>query len=372
MFLEFKGKKKPEVSLFLSLIFLVALCIHMVKPLPYEICFWTSEDFSVEIISQFQNVTVHEGDITVQGNATLVIEDCEFNLTGKLTIKDTAEVIIRNAKFISNWNTSEVPETSGTNPWRTRHVTVEGQAKIIIQNSELILSAVYPWQTEYHSLILYDQATANITKSKVTYAENGKGDFIYTYNRSKLWIKDLTMSTFKPGTSSSYPKSGLLTQGQSEVEIQDSTLDAVYCSENSTVNSLNSNVEYWRTTHDNSRINLVGSTVLEFTINGLNSNIWLTNTTVERLVIPSNTKSEVWIYKSLVQEIHGENAGIFVVWDWPLFGRVVVPYVWTPYILPIAALVIVATGIAIILILRKRSRASHKETLLREEVIKEQ
>jgi len=372
VFLEFKGKKKPEVSLFLSLIFLVALCIHVVKPLPYEICFWTSEDFSVEMISQFQNVTVYEGDITVQGNATLVIEDCEFNLTGKLTIKDTAEVIIRNAKFISNWNTSEVPETSGTNPWRTRHVTVEDQAKIIIQNSELILSAVYPWQTEYHSLILYDQATANITKSKVTYAENGKGDFIYTYNRSKLWIKDSTMSTFKPGTSSSYPKSGLVTQGQSEVEVQESTLDAVYCSENSTVNSFNSNVEHWRTTNDNSRINLVGSTVLEFTINGPNSNIWLTNTTVERLVTPSNTKSKVWIYKSLVQEIHGENAGIFVVWDWPLFGRVVVPYVWTPYILPIIALVIVATGIAIILILRKRSRASHKETLLREEVIKEQ
>ena len=39
---------------------------------------------STDVVDQFQNVTIHEGDIIVGNNDTFLIENCQFNLTGKL------------------------------------------------------------------------------------------------------------------------------------------------------------------------------------------------------------------------------------------------------------------------------------------------
>jgi hypothetical protein len=312
---------------------------------------------SAGVVGQFQNVTTYEGDITIRNNATFLIENCQFNLTGKLIIRDTAEVIFRNATFISNWNTSEVPEKVGANPWRTRHVIVENQAKLTVLDSDLIFSATYPWHGEYHGcLLLYDQATANITESKVTYA-NGPGDFMYVYNDSKLWIRDVMISTNAPENvyGYEYPKSGLVTFGRSEVEVQNSTFDEICIMENCSVIFCNLNAGSF-TIYDNSGVNIIDSTISQVDVWGKpNSNVWLTDTTLETLVAHPNSK--VWLYNSSVKEIHvSEKANVWVVWDLPLLGQVAVPYAWAPYIFPVIALVIASIVIVAVFFLIRRKR----------------
>ena len=312
---------------------------------------------STDVVGQFQNVTIHEGDITVRNNATFLIENCQFNLTGKLIIRDRAEVIIRNATFISNWNSSEEIEKIGAHPWRTRHVIVEKQAKLTVLNGELIFSAsLYPWHGEYHSLILYDQATVNVTESKVTYV-NGDGDYIYAYNDSRLWIKDVTISTFKPENPTyqppTYPKSGLVASGRSEVNVKNSTVDEVYVEGNCTVNISNSNVEHFETFNDSSGVNIIGSTISRLEISDPNSNVWIIDTTVKELTA---RYSKVWLHNSSVKEIHIYKAKVWVVWDLPLFGQVAVPHAWAPYVFPVIALVITSIVIVAFFFLIRRKR----------------
>jgi hypothetical protein len=340
---------------------------------------------STDVVDQFQNMTIHEGDIIVGNNDTFLIENCQFNLTGKLIIKDMAEVIIRNATFISNWNTSEVPEKLGANPWRTRHIIVESQAKFTVLNSELIFSATYPWHREYHALILYDQATVNMTDSKITYV-NGGGDCIYACNNSKLWIKGVMISTFRPEnppyTEYPYPKSGLVGSGRSEIKVQNSTLDEIGFGTalekgNCTVYISNSNIEHL-TSYDCSRVNMTDSAISYVKIYG-NSNFWLTNTSIkEELLIQyskvwldgssvkkisSVFKAEVWLHNSSVKEIHANQADVWIVWDWPLFGQVAVPYAWAPYI-PFIALVIASIVIVTVFFLIRRKRRLRKGVLI--------
>ena len=100
-----------------------------------------------------------------------------------------------------------------------------------------------------------------MTKSIVTYV-NGGGDFIYTYNESKLWMKDVTISTHKPENvigHPQYPKSGLVAFDQSEVKIQDSTIDNVYVEGKCRINFSNSTIEHFETMRDDSKVKMEDS-----------------------------------------------------------------------------------------------------------------
>lgn len=376
-------------------------------------------DFSTDVWSQFQNVTIHEGDVTVKNNETLVIEDCQFNLTGKLVIKNEAEVIIRNARFISNWNLSEEIDYLDQSPFRTSHVIVEHQAKLTVLDSELIFSAaLYPWHGEYHHLIIHDQATLNITKSKITYV-NGVGDYIWASDDSKLWVEEAIISTFnprnQPGPYPQYPKNGLLISEQSQVKVQNSTIDVIFlgsyldviflgtynAEKMSTTNVTlsSSKIEWLVTINDNSSASIVTSNLSKVTIYGPNSNVrlanvtldeltirgnssmwmidsiaeaviasqnpkvWLTNASVERLVAYGNSK--FWLHNSAIKQIPYTH-GIWIVWDWPLFGQVTVLYAWAPYVVPVivaASTVTLITVIALFFLRRRKRRVeTTKET----------
>jgi hypothetical protein len=366
-------------------------------------------DFSTKVWSQFQNVTIHEGDITVKNNETLVIEDCQFNLTGKLIIKNEAEVIIRNARFISNWNLSEEIDYLDRIPFRTSHVIVENQAKLTVLDSELIFSAaLYPWHGESHHLIIHDQATLNMTKSRITYV-NGVGDCIWASDNSKLWVEDAIISTFNPrnqlGPYPQYPKNGLLISEQSQVKVQNSTIDEIFLGSyldeilletynvekmsTTNVTLSSSKIEWFVISNDNSSASIVTSNLSKVTIYGPNSNVrlanvtldeltiggnssmwmidsiaeaviasqnpkvWLTNASVKRLVAYGNSK--VWLHNSAIKQIPYTH-GIWVVWDWPLFGQVSVPYDLAPNVVPVIALTITLIAIIATLFLRRRKR----------------
>ena len=353
---EPKIRNRSGVLLSLRLGALIWLCILLANPPRCEVSKRIPINSPAYTVKESENLTIHEGDITVGNNDTFLIQDCQFNLTGKLIIKDRAEVVIHNATFISNWNTSEVPEKSGTQPWRTRHIIVANQAKLTVLNCELIFSATYPWHAEYHSVLLYNHATANITKSRVTYV-NGKGDFVYAYDDSKFWIEDATISTHKPENvyGYEYPKSGLVTTGQSEVEVRNSTFDEMHIEGNCSVVFSNVNAEYCGMINDSSKVNVIDSTISKFDIYGPDSNVWLTDTAAKELIVRGNSK--VWLHNSSVKDILGENR-VWVVWNWPLFGPIAVQYAWTPYILPVITSIIILIAIATLLLLMRRRKTS--------------
>lgn len=321
---------------------------------------------------QQQNATSHFGDIVVEHNDTLLIQDCQFNQAGKLTIKDNAEVTISNATFISNWNPNETP----AEPYlRTNNLILQNQAKLTIVNSELILSANASYPTDEHCIIVGDEAVVNITDSKISYSD-GLGDYIICRNNSRVWMRNVVMSTFYPVSYyGEYPKSGLIMEDQSQAEVQNSILDGAFIHQevNSSSNQSNctidinaSKLEYLEIDGpDFSSVKISNSTVSGIHIFG-HSNVRLTNSTVVELY--HGDDASFVLFDSSIQNIYGyfvdAYSNMWVVWELPLFGQVEIPYAWAPYVIPaiVTSMIIVflAVGLALFLNARRRRRRKNE------------
>ncbi|MCP8322252.1 MAG: hypothetical protein H3Z52_15140 [archaeon] len=56
--------------------------------------------FSVLASVDYENKTIHEGDIIVEGNETFEIRNCEYVLTGAIRVEDNAALIMENVTLI--------------------------------------------------------------------------------------------------------------------------------------------------------------------------------------------------------------------------------------------------------------------------------
>lgn len=339
--------RMPVIALLVLLVVMAVVFLSVIPNLGGGVSItWEPDKYVTPHLGPFRNVTTHKGNITIGGKDRFLIENCQFDLTGKLVIKDRAEVIIRNAMFISNCSEGAL-EHLGAHPWRTRNFIVEDQGKLTVLDSQLIFCAyLYPWHAEYHGLLLYDQAVVNITDSKFTYV-NGRGETVYAYNSSKLWMKNVTVSTFQPVIPLPYRtyqiKDAIAVFDQSEVEVQSSLIDEVYIQGNCTVDFSSSNVEYWRIIHDSSTVNIKDSVILQLEYFGPNSNVWLTNATIKHLM----SRGKVWLQDSSIKEMYARKANVWVIWDLPLFGQMTAPYTWAPYMLPVIIFTIILVAIAV-------------------------
>jgi len=319
---------------------------------------------------QQQNATSHLGDIVVEHNDTLLIQDCQFNQTGKLIIKENSQVTISNATFISNWNPNETPDEPY---WRTKNLILQNQAKLTIVNSELILSANASYNRDSHCIIVGDEAIVNITDSKISYSD-GLGDYIVCRNNSRVWMGNVVMSTFYPVSYyGDYPKSGLELEDQSQADVQNSTLD--YASVGQTADSSGgqsnctldidaSKLEFLGIFGtDFSSVRLSSSKVSRFDLNGQDSSARLTNTTVGELN-KHYTNARLVLSNSSIQNIYvSDSSNMWVVWELPLFGQVEIPYAWVPYIIPAfaACVVIVFVIVGLALFFNARRKRKRKD-----------
>jgi len=96
--------------------------------------------------SSFSN-DAHKGDLIVDGNTTLLIENTIYNLIGNLIIRDNAAVIIKNCFF--NQSSSY-----------TVGIFVEDMAKLVVINTTLFIS-----QNDITKISISDSALLNITDS---------------------------------------------------------------------------------------------------------------------------------------------------------------------------------------------------------------
>jgi len=319
---------------------------------------------------QQQNATSHLGDIVVEHNDTLFIHDCQFNQTGRLIIKDNSQVTISNATFISNWNPNETPDEAY---WRTKNVVLQNKSRLNIVNSELFLSANASYNRDEHCIIVCDDAIVDVTDSKISYSD-GLGDYIYGRNNSRVWMRNVVMSTFYPVSYyGDYPKSGLELEDQSQADVQNSTLD--YASVGQTADSSGgqsnctldidaSKLEFLGIFGtDFSSVRLSSSKVSRFDLNGQDSSARLTNTTVGELN-KHYTNARLVLSNSSIQNIYvSDSSNMWVVWELPLFGQVEIPYAWVPYIIPAfaACVVIVFVIVGLALFFNARRKRKRKD-----------
>jgi len=342
--------------LFLSffLIFQSANQIVLVTPI-LDAHAVTRNLLGVNLDPEYQNITTHSGDLTIGNTTVYQISDCMFNLTGRLTITDTALVRIKDATILltclyDRWNWLS-GETISTGPYVAFMIIVEEQARLEAENATFILSAprLAPKIPEvggvpYHGIRAKDFAEVYMNDSRLLYAD-GLGDFLYPTDSSRIQIVDSDLSTHKyaedPKTLKETQGSGIVSDGNSSVYVENCLLDRAVFNDNSTVTLFHVNITEWRSyRHTGARINVTDSRIgeIRFWNPGnvylnevmvgdldarVNCSIWATKCTFESVWARSG--ADVWLLDTEAQKIgYYKKGNVWIVYSLPLFGRITV------------------------------------------------
>ena len=203
------------------------------------------------------------------------------------------------------------------------------------------------------------------------------GDAIYAANSSRLRITNSDLSTHRYverlKTMEPTPGSGIVSNDNSNVYVENSLLDITYFEDNSTVSLLNVNVTDWYSFGDRSPTINVTSSRIERIHVWCSANIYLTDVVADNLDARVNcsvwaTKctfgrvyaafgADVWLFENKAQKMKTYNKGdIWIVYSLPLFGRITISYIYAPYIFPVIALVITSIVIVVVFFLIRRKR----------------
>jgi hypothetical protein len=313
----------------------------------------------------------------VTGNSRIVIENCQFNQTGRVTIEDEAEVVIRNALYFSIWNSSEEIDSPH------EHFVLRDHAKLTILNSTLKFTSAPSLYIGilYDEIACYNQSVVNITESTIPYFNphagfvppdhvNYWGNYVFGYDNSTILLNRVVLSIFQR-TGDSSIKSGVHLENQSNAQIRNSTVEYLEmggvwahpivnsrCSVEIADSDLSTVQVYY---YDASKLQISNSNIFEVDTHGPDTEIYFTNTTVNHMW-GSGTK--VWLDNSTVQDLgFWSHQTIWIVWYLPLIGKVSIPYDWAPLLIPVIATTVVLVVILIltaVLILRSRRKGKNK------------
>jgi len=81
---------------------------------------------SGSFLSMYDNVTTHEGDLIIDGTQTFVIENCTYNQTGNIYVKDSGNLSLQNAALILSMQYND-----------QYNIYIEENATLTIDNSTL-------------------------------------------------------------------------------------------------------------------------------------------------------------------------------------------------------------------------------------------
>ncbi len=124
--------------------------------------------------SAYENVTMHEGDLTINGTETYLIENCTYVQTGNIMAQDWTTLILKNSRLIINQLSSPDRYTSEV------YVQVNDSAQLNIQNATIESGC-------WAGIIMSNSATANITMlTHLCGGEEISGDSIMTAAKSAL------------------------------------------------------------------------------------------------------------------------------------------------------------------------------------------
>lgn len=324
---------------------------------------------NMNVEPDYQNLTV-AGDIVVE-KGTYLIENMELHLIGKITARNDATVMVKNAKLVL---------TTRDETYYREGIVLTSSSKLIVENATMILKSTDIHEPSY--ITVGDEALVNITDSELL----GIAHIIGGQN-SRMYVNH---SILKGPDPLNWEAFGVITHDNATARIQNSELDSVQAGDyssisvsNSTlqgrgvtgsVNGVieveNSNVRIFQWLFDNVTLRIVNSTADTISFAGSvmrvqdsrikwevmvygNSTTWLKNTSVDR--VQAYAKSQVWLINSPTKEINTFDEGrVFVGLELPVFGTVAVPHLWMPILYAALFLSIMIIIVASAVFINKR------------------
>lgn len=328
--------------------------------------FSKASSYSVNSFYSCSYIT-HEGDINISDSETFTIQDCEYNITGKIMLEDNATLIVQNARFITT------PSLWGDDI----SLIVKNQARLLVKNSTVVFHEPRGFDCK---IIVQDEAEANITGSILE-----KWGYVVAHDTSTINIEN---SNITIGTNS-FHNSGVATYDGSMGRIENSIIDGVFVWDTSAASVTNSIVKIIRTCweeSDETVVNItdsrigtiqVGGGTPIFHVNGSavtqnaylhsNTSAWFTDSSVVALRATGN--ATVWLINSSAGSISLDgDAKVFVGWYLPLFGLVTMPHTWIPIMQIIFITAIVAIIVVLYIVYSKKKKTREKETLHENEI----
>jgi hypothetical protein len=168
----------------------------------------------------YENRT-HRGDLIIE-NGTYLIEDMEFHLFGKMSVRHDATVVARDAKFVLS------PE--GGVSYREA-IVLENESRFIAENLTVVFQ---PLSYDFSYIVVDDEAQLNITDSQLS----GWG-YINARHNATVHIENGTIESLKP----EFESSGVITEDNAFARIQNSKLDYAGARDESSIFILKSIVQ---------------------------------------------------------------------------------------------------------------------------------
>jgi len=134
----------------------------------------------------YENKTIHEGDIIVEGNGTFTVEDYEFNQAGNFIVKDNATLIIRNTTLI-------IYKPDYYADRYIHGITLKDQARLMIEKANLTSIRL-----DLAGNPFYDKIEINVMDSSKTYVTKSiiMLGIMRIYNSSSLNINDSFQASY--------------------------------------------------------------------------------------------------------------------------------------------------------------------------------
>jgi hypothetical protein len=283
---------------------------------------------------------VNNGDLIVSGNEKRTIEDCEYQLIGNIIVKDDATLIIKNAIFNQTGQYVPMERFVDNNPTPV-NIVVESRASLFITNTTLMIT-----RNVTSRILVRNEAKMYIASSSI---ENFKYDVeIWAVDASLLYIENSMMRRAKENaTTYTVQSCVVLSKHYSEVHIENLTFDRVTVYGNSRVFIERSTLKNALRIFNSPTVQVVGSIIGYVTAEGsplvyirssiikgtagpyimaseptTSADIWLIHMTVES--VSAGGSSKVRLIDASVKNLHMyDHAALFVGWDLPLFGPVV-------------------------------------------------
>jgi hypothetical protein len=124
--------------------------------------------------------TVHSGDLIVDGNESLIIENCNYEQYGNIVVRDNATLILRNSVMMVRQEKI------------TLSINVSQEASLILENAELTVTYRRSAVERVPPIRLSDKAVLRVDKVKSRYALPQ----VIATNQSEITISDSTSNSW--------------------------------------------------------------------------------------------------------------------------------------------------------------------------------
>jgi hypothetical protein len=225
-------------------------------------------------ISDYENITTHEGDLIINGTRTFRIENCTFVQRGNILVQDWSKLVVSNSVLIAD-----------NEYYGQIDLFVKGHASFEIINSTI---------TSNFGFCIGNLETARTTVCNSTIQE------ITCFENSMIEVRNSTIS-------------GILVAGASEVTVMDSTLSGMSLGLYNAAGVLH---DLKPGQYENYSVNTIGGIVWDLRLINTRINDWgLFLSSEARVVVKNSTLSGIGIHYNSPSLVTNVKPGFYGFWS---------------------------------------------------------